>query len=191
MFDDAFGAGEEGVQPANVRLDARPNDLPQPHAPVIALRSDGTGSKADDVRKAEAEALAKTIVRAVQTERWQVRDPRTREMRPAEYRDVAILVPTRTGLSVYEEVFAEHGMPTREGVRSSSARKYASCRRSCRRSAATRLTRSASSQRSASSAFACSDEEVFLDAARFGRLDYRWVDDAGPAPVVEALTALG
>ena len=51
------------------------------------------------------------IRRVVEEEHWQVRDQTTGEVRAAEYRDVAVLVPKRTEIDLYEDAFDDAGLP--------------------------------------------------------------------------------
>src|SRR5664279_1873399 len=69
--------------------------------------------KAPEIREEEGRVLARTIERAVRVECWPVRDPRSGEVRPCEYRDIAILMPTRTESEAYTEPLEDLGIPYR------------------------------------------------------------------------------
>jgi ATP-dependent helicase/nuclease subunit A len=105
-----------GVQPAYIGLE---------HHPAYE-RDDGvtivrgvTTNVASDIRRAEAEALAGLISREVAGRGWTVRAAGSAEMRPAEWRDVAVLIPSRAELYIYEDAFARASIPYRhEGGRS-------------------------------------------------------------------------
>ena len=73
-----------------------PDGLSLDRSPVVVAHVPEPAEGQSGVRVAEAELLAALIKRAVTEERWQVRDRSERRVRDAEYRDVAVIVPTRT-----------------------------------------------------------------------------------------------
>ncbi|MEJ7717450.1 MAG: 3'-5' exonuclease [Thermoleophilaceae bacterium] len=76
------------------------------------------GMKADRRRELEARTLARMATLAVEHERWPVRDRESGEVRPAQWRDIAILVPARTGAGIFEDALGQAGIPFRhEGGR--------------------------------------------------------------------------
>ncbi|MPZ22021.1 MAG: AAA family ATPase [Dehalococcoidia bacterium] len=82
---------------------------------VTALRPTTTPDKeerADGMRRQEAEHIAALIQQKI-VGNWQVQDPDDRETRPARASDIAILMPTRTGLHIYEAVFRDQGLTYR------------------------------------------------------------------------------
>ncbi len=91
---------QPGVQPRYIDLVARPLPAPAEQEAVTLVRGvvpKARGGFATDVRRAEAEALASLIAREVAGGGWRVRDG-DGATRPAQYRDVALLIPSRTEL---------------------------------------------------------------------------------------------
>lgn len=97
--------------------DARPfvahyQDLSSQFAPDDRIRVivDGgpVDGKTEDRRRMEAEQAASIIRRAVE-EGWPVGP--TDAGRPVRYEDMMIIVPNRTGLDIYQEVFRQAGIP--------------------------------------------------------------------------------
>ncbi len=94
-----------------------------PYTPIVAERDDallGPGvavmggaseERAWQVRLAEAADVAATCRTAV-AEGWQVQE-RDGAVRPATLRDIAVLIPTRTGLSALEDALRTAGVPFR------------------------------------------------------------------------------
>jgi ATP-dependent helicase/nuclease subunit A len=76
------------------------------------------GMDASEIRAEEAHQLAK-IVKTIVTRKtlgepgWRVEDPTAKEMRPARFRDVAILIPSRTVLAEIERQFEIAAIPYR------------------------------------------------------------------------------
>ena len=95
------------------------------YEPLEACRKGDAGSvefllvpKADDRRsgrRAEAEMVARKIQNLIESEKrriyWDREGKHLDEPRPAEYRDVAILLERRTNLAVYEWALARYGIP--------------------------------------------------------------------------------
>ena len=94
-----------------------------PYVPIVAerdapLAGPGVGwmggasdLRAWEVRRAEADDVAATC-RAVIDQRWEVQE-RDGAVRPARLRDVAVLLPARTGLSGIERALRTAGVPFR------------------------------------------------------------------------------
>ncbi|HET8943301.1 MAG TPA: 3'-5' exonuclease, partial [Dehalococcoidia bacterium] len=72
----------------------------------------GDGSLAGQVRAMESRDVA-ACCRAIVEEGWEVSDKPDEAHRPASYRDIAILIPTRTGLTSLERSLTEAGVPYR------------------------------------------------------------------------------
>ena len=102
----------EHVQPANVPLDAPPGAARAQRPPVIIADADLPDGSAEDVRREEARVLAGLISEA-RNERWQIRDRGDGAWRNCRWGDVAVLVPARTGIEIYEQAFAAAGIPYR------------------------------------------------------------------------------
>ncbi|HEY7270777.1 MAG TPA: UvrD-helicase domain-containing protein, partial [Dehalococcoidia bacterium] len=80
--------------------------------PGVAWFGDGAAMPARDVRAAEVRELA-ALVRGVVDEAWEVEDRATSAVRPATFRDLAILLPTRTILLQLERALQDAGVPYR------------------------------------------------------------------------------
>ncbi|MDI3339804.1 MAG: UvrD-helicase domain-containing protein [Sphaerobacter sp.] len=183
----------DGVQAGYVALHAWPQArLDLPRAPVVVVHDQVVGS-ADDVRRHEAAALVALIQQAVDgAQGWPVRDPGTGAVRPARWRDIAVLTPSRSGIERYEEVLAEAGIPYRhEGGRAFFRRQEVRELIHCLRAIDDPGDRLSLVAALRSGAFGCSDEEIFLaaDALR-GQLDYRVEPPAGHAAVADGLRTL-
>jgi len=182
---------QEGRQPAYVPLVAGTDGLELERAPVVMARVGAEATTAEEVRRAEAHALAALCHRAVRVERWAVRDRETRQSRAAEWRDLAILIPTRTGADLYENALGAAGIPFRhEGGRTFFKRQEVRDLVACLRaiddpgdglSLVTALR---------STAFGCSDEELFCFTAEGRRLNYLAPGQPGAEAVLDALAIL-
>jgi len=109
-----------GVQPPYIDLAARPDvacDDPVTVLRGVAPPGDDGKLRPDDVRRFEAQKLASLIRTSVEHGTWTARE-RDGSWRPAQYRDVVVLIPTRTSLEIYEDAFARAEVPYRhEGGR--------------------------------------------------------------------------
>ncbi|HEY8173265.1 MAG TPA: UvrD-helicase domain-containing protein, partial [Dehalococcoidia bacterium] len=112
---------QESVQPRYIALDADPRLAADDGVTVLTATADPgpTGRvAADDVRKTEASLLAALIRSRVEAADWIVRDGRSKDLRAATFRDVVVIMPSRTGLELYEDAFARAEVPYRhEGGR--------------------------------------------------------------------------
>ena len=79
--------------------------------PGVAWMGGPSADRAWEVRMAEADDVAATC-RTVVEEGWEVAE-RTGEVRPARLRDIAVLIPARTGLSALERALRRAGLPFR------------------------------------------------------------------------------
>ena len=68
---------------------------------------------ADEQRDVEARCIGDMIQRAVEGEKWLVWDKPSGRAVPAEYRHVAVLMPRRTSLEVYEDALQLYRVPYR------------------------------------------------------------------------------
>ena len=196
VFDRVLVA-KEGVQPPNTTLAGRVSMAAQlGRSPVVVLRPPGAAGKADAVREQEAGLLARTISRAVRDEAWPVRDRRQGEEvppRPARWADVAVLVPTRTGIERLERALQRHGVPHRlEGGRGFFARQEVRDLVSLLHAIDDPTDAISLVARMRSLAFGCSDEDLLAWAVAHGRFDYRAIDTetAGPPAVLDAMATL-
>ncbi len=189
-FNEIF-VEKVGMQPPNIPLVATPGELELERSPVVVVRGEEPVSKATEVREQEARMLAAVIGRAVEKEHWQVRDQTTGEVRAAEYRDVAVLVPKRTEIDLYEDAFDDAGLPYRhEGNRSFYQRQEVKELAACLRAIDDPTDKLSLVTALRSSAFACSDEELFLFTAAGGWLDYLSKPPEGHEAVAGALSVL-
>src|SRR5205814_950367 len=118
IFDRLFEV-QPGLQPANVPLHESPFEAPDRRPPVVVVRGRYPEANAQALREEEGQAIAAVLESAVRGNKpWKVRDPATATVRPASWRDIAILLPRRTGLEAYEAALADLGVPYRhEGSR--------------------------------------------------------------------------
>jgi ATP-dependent exoDNAse (exonuclease V) beta subunit len=183
---------EEGVQPANVALVPISGVAPDSRPGVIAVHGSGTpGLKAAGIREEEGRVLARTIERAVRVECWPVRDPRTREVRPCEFRDIAILMPSRTESEVYTDPLEDLGIPFRmEGGSYLYDRQEVRDLISCLHAIDDPNDRISLVAALRSMACGCSDEDVFRWTAAGGRLDLRQPLDEQEGAVADGLRLL-
>ncbi len=110
VFDGLIGDGPDpALQPAYVPVEAaRSVDL---RGPGVAWMGEPTPDRAWDMRRAEARDVAATC-RAAVAEGWEVQ-ARDGTVRPARLGDIAVLIPTRTGLSAIEEAMRDAGVAYR------------------------------------------------------------------------------
>ena len=195
LFDRVLGEGKEGIQPPNAALQSDTSmaaELGRP--PVVVLRPDEIGEKAGARRDQEFDLLARTISRAVRDERWQVRDRHREEIvRDAQWRDIAILVPSRTEIERLESALQRYGVPYRfEGGRGFFSRQEVRELVSLLHAIDDPTDAISIVAALRSLAFGCSDEDLLLWQVQHDRFDYRIVraDSAGPEPVREAMLML-
>ena len=100
----------EGVQPVYIPLAAEPHDTGQ----GVWRFGEPLDKAQPEVWDAEAKAVARSARRVV-ADGWAVSDEKgaARHPRPAEYRDIAVLIPARTNLRRLERAFAAEGVPYR------------------------------------------------------------------------------
>jgi len=170
--------------------------LPEPS--VKLLTADGNGAalkKVDDIRRAEALALAAIIHTAVEVERWQVLDRRIDGevlVRPAEYGDVAILMPSMTDVETYTEIFERSRIPCRiDGKRFLYQRQIVTDIVNCMTAIDNPADYFSVIGALRSPLFGIPDYELLTWRSVIGGdLDYRQVSEYAPASVVEACTLL-
>jgi len=99
-------------QPRYIGLEpTRPGPGIGPAVAVLGRQEHPAGTKADELRTAEADEVAATVVRAIHEE-WVVDDGRG-DWRPARLGDVTVLVPARTSVPFLEAAFDRAGIPFR------------------------------------------------------------------------------
>ncbi|HEX7101931.1 MAG TPA: UvrD-helicase domain-containing protein [Nitrolancea sp.] len=177
----------DGIQPEYHPLQPVRDDLAFPHLPVVLLEGEAKGAEA--VRQEEARLLAGLIERIVRIERWPVEEGGAE--RAALWRDIAILLPSRTGIDFYEQALAERGIPFRhEGGRAFYDRQEVRELVSCLKAIDDPTDRLSLVAALRSGAFGCSDDELFRFVSAKGQLDIRVEPDDGPDSVCEALATL-
>ena len=192
--NDVFGQliqKREGMQPAYIALDPRPDAVPPDEESVTLVRGavPKASSMAHETRRVEAAALASLIAREVEGGAWHVRDGEV--VRRATYRDVVMLIPRRTELELYEEALASAGVPYRhEGGRSFFLRQEVRELVAVLRAIDDPSDGVAAVAALRSSAFGCSDEELLLYRDGGGRFDHLRVPADATGPVAESLRAL-
>jgi ATP-dependent helicase/nuclease subunit A len=178
------------IQPDYTPLDAFLPSVGLETSPVVAVHSLNPPKSADDVRQEEARLLAATIIQMVD-QGWPVRDDSTGETRPCRYGDVAILIPGRTGLSNYEDVFSSAGIPYRhEGGKEYFQRQEIRDLRACLRAVDNPGDVLSIVAALRSGAFGCSDSELLDWRRRHGGFDYRRIDPEQEGPVAEGLRTM-
>jgi ATP-dependent exoDNAse (exonuclease V) beta subunit len=184
-FDKILQA-QPGVQPGNVTLLHPPNaEESRRHAIVLA---EGTAEgNAEEIRRAEAGVIAGLLYRA-QTEAWEIRDRnRENEWRRCRWGDMAILLPARTGLELYEQALADAGIPYRhEGSRDFFNRDEVRDLIWVLSAVDDPTDRVALVGALRSSAFAVSDEQLVIHTAAVGHLSYRSTVQGPSEPVNHA-----
>jgi ATP-dependent exoDNAse (exonuclease V) beta subunit len=121
VFDGLMGGGVSEGQPAYVPLDAAWPAPADGAGPAVAvLGGPAAAPDIESVREAEAGDVATVLARA-KADGWLVSDrdeARRRVHRPAHYRDMAVLLPTRTALPSLEGALEAAGIPYRVESRS-------------------------------------------------------------------------
>ncbi len=185
MQDDSSGG-----QAVWEDLDAYRGPLEGRTAPGVVVVGDEVGVLVPAVRQAEAQGLGQ-IIADVRESKWLVLDQIGGAWRPANYSDIAVLVPTRTGLTRLLPELDERNIPYRLESRSlvyhseDVARLLGILRAIDDPTDEVALVGSLRSP-----AFACSDEDLLGWREAGGRWDYRAeVPDGVPAShsVAEAL----
>jgi ATP-dependent helicase/nuclease subunit A len=101
---------DPGVQAEHVELHAHRGSVgPDEPVGVFGTAADG---RVADIRAREADDVA-AIVRQVKDQGWQIQDPITHEVRDAQYKDIALLIPSRTVLPALEDALERADVPVR------------------------------------------------------------------------------
>lgn len=191
VFDRVLVA-EPQVQVANTTLQpARDPATGARPAVVVAHETLPAGTKAPQQREREAFLMVSAIRRAVDGG-WPVRDPVSGATRPAGFGDVVVLLPRRTQLEIYLDMFRRADVPARaEGGRSFFQRQEIHDLANILRAIDDPLDQISLVAALRSSTFGCTDDEIYLHTTVQGnRLDYRPDPVDSPAPVADALRLL-
>ena len=181
-------------QPQYIPLDAWVDDESGgEHTPSVwrlgGAQDEGVGT--DEVRREEADAIANAIMLAC-GEGWEVRlEEADAAKHPATYRDICVLMPTRTALSTLEIALEDAGIPYRLESPSmiygtQELRDLLNCLRAID-DPTDEISLVAALR---SPAFACSDLDLLSFVEAGGRFDYLEAQTAPPGPVLEAFAVL-
>ena len=172
VFEPIIGGGENlAIQPAYRAIyPDRETDL---RGPGVARFGGELEGLAREVRRVEAEEIAALCRQAIEGDLWEVQE-RSGEVHLARYRDIAILIPRRTGLITLERALAERRIPYRvEGgsliYRTQEVRDLINCLTAID-DPADEVAIVAALR---SPAFACSDVDLARYKASGGRFNYR------------------
>ncbi len=181
-------------QPEYIRLDARVDDeAGGDDAPAVRRLGDALDANIniDQVRREEAEAIANTIILSSR-EGWQVRaEDADAARRPASYRDVCVLIPTRTGLPPLEIALEDAGIPYRlESPSMIYATQELRDMLNCLRAIDDPADQISLVAALRSPAFVCSDLDLLSFVEAGGRFDYLDEPTGPQGPVFEAFTLL-
>jgi ATP-dependent helicase/nuclease subunit A len=177
------------VQPAYKPIQPRRDD--QLAGPGVAIVGGAIEALASVIREMESSSVAALCKQVVEIDGWQVSDHG--EPRPARYRDIAILIPVRTGLDSLETSLADAQIPYRvEGgslvLRTQEVRDLMNCL-SAIDNPADEVAIVAALR---SPAFACSDRDLAEFKIR-QRGDFNYISSRSSAltgPVAEGLAVL-
>jgi len=189
----AFGAildAVPGVQSANVALQAPPDAPAAERVPIVLAEGNLEGS-AEAVRAGEARVIA-GLLHGARRDGWEIRDRHAGDRwRTCQWGDMAILLPARTGLELYEQALAEAGIPYRhEGSRDFFERDEVRGLIWVLSAIDDPTDRVALIGALRSSAFAISDEQLVIHAAAAGPLSYRSPKPGPNEAVNDAMTEL-
>jgi ATP-dependent helicase/nuclease subunit A len=188
-FDKILTA-TEGMQPGNVALEPPPGAQHARRPPVL-LAEAHVEDDAAGVRAAEAAAIAAMLYNAHE-QRWEIRDRHDGDRwRACCWGDMAILLPARTGLDLYEDALAQTGIPYRhEGSRDFFQRDEVRDLIWVLSAIDDPNDRVALLGALRSSAFAISDEDLVIHVAEAGALSYRSPNKGPREPLNESMLEL-
>ncbi|MFA5400253.1 MAG: UvrD-helicase domain-containing protein [Dehalococcoidia bacterium] len=163
--------GREGVQPPYMNLEHAQMPPESQLERCVKYIGGYVENERAAVRRREAQEVA-LLLQHIRTGGWQVRGT-DGALRDAEFRDVCILMPSRTGLAALERQLSEARVPYRIESESfilgtQDVKELLNCLRAID-SPADQVALVGALR---SSAFACSDEDLLLWVEGGGRLDY-------------------
>jgi len=181
-----------GLQPASAPLVPSPFPEGVERPPVVVVRGEYPEADAGAVREREAQALAAVLREAVTgDEPWTVRDRGTGRLREPTWRDVAILLPQRSGIEAFEEALAAAGIPYRhEGARDYFRRDEVRELIFILRAIDDPRDRLSLVGALRSGAFGCSDDDLVIHLATGGTLSIYSREESESERVVQALAML-
>lgn len=189
IFSQWMGQGIPGVQSPYLELVARWTP-PEANPPLgVHWFSGSREGRMASLRRQEAAAIT-AVLQNIKSASWMVRDYEKAELRGARYRDICILIPTRTNLQTLERALEAANIPYRVESQSlvlgtQDVREILACLRAID-SPADQVALVAALR---SSAFGCSDVELVEFVENGGRLDYITPGTA-EGPVKDALNTL-
>ena len=157
--------------------------------PAVYYVGESVTGSADCARRLEGQAVA-ALARRIKEERWQVRSEGPGEWRDTTYRDICLLLPSRTNLEALEQALEAADVPYRIESESivlgtEDVRQLLNCLRAID-SPGDQVALVAALR---STAFSCSDVELLQFVDDGGRFDYLHPGSA-TGPVAEALSVL-
>ena len=157
--------------------------------PAVYYVGEGVDENADTARRLEGQAVA-ALARRIKEERWQVRSQEPGGWRDATYRDICLLLPSRTNLEALEQALEAADVPYRIESESivldtEDVRQLLNCLRAID-SPGDQVALVAALR---STAFSCSDVELLQFVDDGGRFDYLHPGSA-TGPVAEAFAVL-
>ena len=158
-------------------------------SPSVYFVGEGVDGNAESARRLEGLAVA-ALARRIKEERWQVRSQESGGWRDATYRDICLLLPSRTNLEALEQALETADVPYRIESESivlgtEDVRQLLNCLRAID-SPGDQVALVAALR---STAFSCSDVELLQFVDDGGRFDYLHPGSA-TGPVAEALAVL-
>ena len=158
-------------------------------SPSVYFVGEGVDGNAESARRLEGLAVA-ALARRIKEERWQVRSQESGGWRDATYRDICLLLPSRTNLETLEQALETADVPYRIESESivlgtEDVRQLLNCLRAID-SPGDQVALVAALR---STAFSCSDVELLQFVDDGGRFDYLHPGSA-TGPVAEALAVL-
>ena len=198
--NDLFGAvweefPNDGIPYLPIHADpGRPQLAPEPAVKLLSLTdSPAVFKKVPDLRRAEAMALTAAIRTAVDSEKWQVLEQRgagEAAVRPAEYSDIAILMPTLSEVDIYTEALERKGIPCRiDGKKLLFQRQIVTDLTNCLAAIDNPADLLSVVGALRSPFFAVPDDEL-VEWRAGGGMDYRYVKQDTPSRVSEACSIL-
>ena len=118
-FRPIMGDEETELRPAYADIVAGREDATAGEKVLVLAAGHGLAEPSiGEVRQAEADAVV-GLLSGLESRGWTVRDPATKQDRPARLGDVTVLFKTYAAIGVYEDALRESGLPYRvEGGRS-------------------------------------------------------------------------
>jgi ATP-dependent helicase/nuclease subunit A len=189
VFEECMQDDGSGNQACYIPLEARWKGETNELATGVHYLGGPLEAKVDTVRRQEAGDISQTIF-TMRSVPWLIRDEKGSGLRPAAYRDICILMPTRNGLPAIERALDEKGIPYRVESQSlllgtADVKELLSCMRAID-SPSDKVALTAALR---SSAFAMSDVELTQFVENGGNLDYTNPGEAD-GPVRESLELL-